>query len=264
MEIALIPIAWVYGLAILLGAVFGSFINAVAWRIPNGVSIADGRSRCPQCGDPIAWYDNVPIVSYLVLHGRCRRCHKTIPPRYLLTEVIAAAGFGWQAYLFPNPLVWLWATVFFCLLLLLAIIDLETMLLPNILTLPGALLFLAASFVPGIPVAPADAFAAAFGAAGMLFSIGFIYKRLRGRDGLGLGDVKLMLLLGAVLGVQKTLVALIVGSSGGALIGVGLLLIKGGNLRLRLPFGPFLAAGALVSLWFGDQLVPLFFPTSGL
>lgn len=264
MDVLFVPSFGLYLFAGLLGAVIGSFLNAAAWRIPNGVSIADGRSRCPQCGNTICWYDNVPIFSYLWLRGACRHCHKPIPARYLWVELVCAAGFVWHTFLYQDLAVWLWATTFFSLLLLLSIIDLETMLLPNILTLPGAVLFLGLSFLPQLPITPADAFIASFGSAGMLLGISLLYKLFRGIDGLGLGDIKLMLLLGAVLGVRGTLLGLVTGSAAGALVGITVMAVRGGDLRMRLPFGPFLALGALISLWFGDQLLPLLFPHIGL
>ena len=250
-----------YLLAGVLGAIFGSFVNALAWRIPNGISIADGRSRCPQCHAQLYWYHNIPIVSYLVLRGRCGHCGKPIAIRYLLVELFMAGAFVLNAWMFPELLLFLRASFLVTILVLLSAIDLEHMILPDVVSLPAAGFMLGLTFMPWSPVAWREALIAGGGGFAMFWAIGALFKWLRGIDGLGFGDVKLMLLVGFSVGLRGLLLTIILGSLSGLVVGGITVLRAGGNAQTRFPFGPFLALGCLLALWFAPWLEPVFFPS---
>lgn len=240
--------------AAVVGLCVGSFLNVVAWRLPRGESIVRPRSRCPHCSSPIAARDNVPLLSFAILRGRCRSCGEPIAWRYPAVE--AGSGLLWLAswLVFGPTLDGLLAAVFCSLMLVLAIIDAGHLLLPDPLTYGGIGLGLAGSFAVSWTT-PRDAlFGAAVGAGALLLLIGLWYL-LRQVRGMGLGDVKMLAAIGAFLGVGGMLLTLFLASLIGAL--AGLLLMVRGRLgwSSRLPFGVFLAVGAVVSLFFGPRLI---------
>lgn len=242
------PVPFLLGAAV-LGVLVGSFLNVVAHRLPRGGSLVWPGSACPQCDTPIAPRDNVPVLSYLRLRGRCRSCGTTIGRAYPATElaaslltVLAAARLG------PSPeLVAVLAATW--LLIALARIDLDCFLLPNALTgalaLTGILAVLA-GIGPGIPNALAGG-ALGFGG---LYGVGWIYARLTGREGLGGGDPKLLGALGLWLGADGVLLCLFLAAVAGSLIGGFVIALRRGGRHYALPFGPFLAgAGWVMLLW---------------
>lgn len=251
------------------GLVFGSFANVVIWRVPRGESISFPGSHCLACGNAVRWYDNIPIVSWLVLRGRCRDCSAPISARYLLVEAASGLlfalvglvwGFDWKA-LFGVAFVWL--------LLVLSVIDLENRRLPNVLvgTLAGIGLigaglsqFLNMSAVPLTGLAASGVLAHPLGNAlvGALIGVGFsggtavLYSVIRRVRGLGMGDIKFLGALGLFLG-PYVLMALLLGSLLGMIVG----LAGAKNRRLsevRIPFGPWLAAGALAAAFAGPGI----------
>lgn len=252
-------------LAALLGLVLGSFATCAAYRLASGGSVTSpARSFCPACGHTLSWRENIPLLGWLLQGGRCRFCRAKISLRYPLTE-LASAGFALAAAsLFGPGWHFLVSVAFGTLLLVLSLIDLETYLLPDVLTLPGAALALFAStLLPRAHTLGVGWRLAGLGAlagGGGLWLIAWTYRRIRGEDGLGLGDAKLMLLVGALLGpvaVPLTLFA-------GALLAlpVGLVVARraasqgeGEGLRTALPFGPFLCAGAAAFLLAGPQFL---------
>jgi leader peptidase (prepilin peptidase)/N-methyltransferase len=254
----------------LFGLLFGSFANVVIWRVPRGESIVSPGSHCPTCDTPVAWYDNVPIVSWLVLRGRCRHCHEPIALRYPLVEAASGALFLLAALVWGAGVRALFGAALFWFLLVLSLIDLEHMRLPNplvgalaVVGLLGALL----SEIGGAHVVPltadgGSALAAhplALSLVGVLLGgglpamIALAYSAIRGRSGFGMGDVKLLGVLGIFLGPYVLLtffVASLVGAVGGAIIG------RGHDLSgRRIPFGPWLAAGAVITAIAGPALV---------
>ena len=240
--------------ATVVGLCVGSFLNVVAHRLPRRESIVRPRSRCPHCSAGIAARDNVPLLSFVMLRGRCRTCGERIAWRYPAVE--AGSGLLWLAswLVFGPTFDGLVAAVFCSLMLVLAVIDAIHLLLPDPLTYGGIGLGLAASFVVGWTT-PRDAvIGAAIGAGALLVLIGLWYLLRRVR-GMGLGDVKMLAAVGAFLGVGGTLLTLFLASLIGAL--AGLLFLVRGRLgwSSRLPFGVFLAVGALVSLFFGERLI---------
>ncbi|MCK4762311.1 MAG: prepilin peptidase [Candidatus Aminicenantes bacterium] len=242
---------------ILLGLIFGSFLNVVIYRLPQGKSVIKPRSFCPSCNKLIKFYDNIPVVSYFLLGGKCRHCKAEIPLRYPLIEAFTAFSF-WLAYFYfgHDPLYTAFTILFVFLLIPLAIIDLTHMILPDELTLGGAVIFLGYSFFhPHITVA--NAFIAGFGSALIFAGLYFFYLKVRKIEGLGFGDVKMMLFLGAFLGLHNLLVAILLASFSGLLVGLFFIIFKGKNLQLKLPFGTFLALGSYVSVFYGMAIYRL-------
>lgn len=240
--------------AALLGLVTGSYLNVVIHRLPRGESTVMPRSRCPYCDGGIRARDNLPVLSYLLLRGRCRRCGAPISWRYPALEAATALLFVATVERFgvtPETLV---ALVFGCLLLVLAAIDFDHFLLPDRLTLPGILVGLAAQ--PWLPrTGFLDAIlGVAIGAGLLILLINFWYW-LRDEEGMGMGDVNMLAMVGAFLGWQGVLVTFALATVAGALCGIALLATRRLELRGRLPFGLFLALGALAALFFGDWLV---------
>lgn len=250
----LAPTWFVLVVAAAYGLVLGSFLNVVIHRLPREMSLVRPRSHCPGCGAPIRWFDNVPVLSYLFLLGRCRACRRPIPLRYPLVE-LASAGLL-VAVVLRFGLTWLAveAAVLALLLLPLGIIDLEHHLLPDWLTLPGLAVGLALSVRGGLVPALDAVIGAALGAA-LPFAILVGYRAIRGIEGMGLGDVKLLAMIGAFLGWRGVLLTLALGSSVGAIFGLLLIAAGRGNRETELPFGTFLSAGALVTLFFAPEIM---------
>jgi leader peptidase (prepilin peptidase)/N-methyltransferase len=248
--------------AALLGLVTGSYLNVVIHRLPRRVSTVLPRSRCPACGAPIRPLDNVPIVSWLALRGRCRDCGSPISARYPLVEAAAAVLFVLSAERFGLTLAALAAALLCALLLALAAIDVEHLLLPDRLTLPGIAAGVALQPVTGWAGAGWRGLAggllgAALGAGVLLAAYG-LWWLVRREEGLGLGDVKMLAMIGAFLGWKGVVVSLFVGAAAGAVFGLSAMALGRAGLRSKVPFGAFLAAGALVALFAGPELVRLY------
>lgn len=267
MDTNFLPPPWLS--AGLFGLLFGSFLNVCIYRVPRDLSIAWPGSSCPSCGSPIAWYDNLPVLSFLILRGRCRKCAKPIGYRYLAVEVATALLFGFIAASLGFTLESLKGCLFVSILMVLFWTDVEERLLPDEFTLGGTLVgLILAAFVPlhsglagsMIPAAGPrvqSLFNSAAGALALavpLAGIGWIYQRVRRRVGLGMGDVKLLALIGAFLGVERGLVALLIGSLSGSIVGVTYIFARRKDPHTyQLPLGSFLCAGALISaLWNGE------------
>jgi leader peptidase (prepilin peptidase) / N-methyltransferase len=238
---------------ILLGLAVGSFLNVCIHRLPRGESLALPPSRCPACEYRLRWFDNLPVISYAVLAGRCRKCRSPISIRYPLVElttmalfVIHGEVFGWSALLVPRLL-------FACAMIVLFAIDLEHHLLPNVITLPAIAIGLISSAV--LPPGIADALIGVVIGGGVLWLIGEAYYRYSGQEGMGGGDVKMLAMIGAFLGWKLVLVTLVLSSVAGSVIGLFVILIKRGGMKYALPYGTFLALGALVASLAGDQIV---------
>jgi leader peptidase (prepilin peptidase)/N-methyltransferase len=233
------------GLAV-FGLIVGSFLNVCIGRLPAGESVVSPGSRCPSCRTPIRWFDNIPVLSYVVLGGKCRRCRASISIRYPITEMLTAVLFVVQGVASGGDLPLLAVRLLFtALLIVLFGTDLETQRLPNALTLPGILIGLVASL--WLPPGLRDAVIGAALGAGILLVIRWGWKRATGVDGMGLGDVKMLAMIGAFLGWQQVWVVLFVASLAGAVIGAGLAATRRRSLQSRLPFGTFLAVAAFVS-----------------
>ena len=241
-----------FGLA-WLGLAVGSFLNVCIHRLPRGGSVVRPPSRCPHCGYGLRWFDNIPVVSYLWLRGKCRGCGAPISVRYPIVELVTMGVFllhyaiwGWDPILVPR-------LVFACALIVLFAIDLEHHLLPNVITLPGIVAGLLCSllFPPGI----VEAVLGVLLGGGVLWAIGEGYYRVTGQEGMGGGDVKMLAMIGAFLGWKLVLVTLVFSSVAGSVIGLLVIAIKRGGMKYALPYGTFLALGALIASVAGDRIV---------
>jgi leader peptidase (prepilin peptidase)/N-methyltransferase len=237
-----------------VGLVIGSFLNVVIGRLPRGESVVFPGSHCPTCRKPIAWYDNLPVISYVRLGGRCRACRTPISLRYPLVEILTSVLFVVTAFFFVNDLALMAVRLAFtAALVALFGTDLETQRLPNVITLPGIAIGLAASvwLPPGLP---SSVIGAALGA-GILMVVRAGWKAATGVEGMGLGDVKMLAMIGAVLGWRQVWAVLFLASLAGAVIGGALAAMGARSLQSRLPFGTFLAVAAFVASLVGEELV---------
>ena len=290
-----------------LGLAFGSFLNVCIYRLPRGISVIHPRSSCPQCQALIHFYDNVPVLSWLMLRGRCRHCRHAISPRYLAVELLTAALFLLCYAQFGLTLSALKCSVFGFFLLGLIFTDAETQLLPDKMTLPGLITGLAFSlvvpvndvvsqFLPALssPASPTswrllsflDAVSGAAVGASFIYGAGALYLRARGVEGMGFGDVKLMAMVGAFVGVRLTILTIFAASLAGSLFGLWTLLsiwIKRTRRRilrhhesvgearrrawvsagialrhLPIPFGVFLGGMAMVAFLYGNRFLGLY------
>jgi leader peptidase (prepilin peptidase)/N-methyltransferase len=243
-------------LAFLGGAVAGSFVSVVAHRVPRGESIVGPRSRCPACGAQIAAYDNVPVLSWLLLRGRARCCGAAIPPRYPLVELALGALYAATVLvLWDDPAEVALGLVFVTTLAAVTLTDLERRIIPNRILLAAAAagVAIAAATDPGS--LPERAIAAA-AAGGLLLAAALAYPR-----GMGLGDVKLAAVMGLYLG-RSVAPALLVGFAAGSLVGLALIARHGAAARKQaIPFGPFLALGGIVGLLAGPELIDWYLGT---
>ena len=235
------------------GAVVGSFLNVCIYRLPIGKSVAWPASACTSCGRELSWYENVPIVSYTVLRGRCRTCHTHISLQYPIVEAITAAMFAGAFYYWGPTALFASRVIFGCMLIVLFGIDLEHHLLPNVITLPGIIVGFAFSFFTE-PGWLASLIGILVGG-GSLYGVAEAYYWVRKEEGLGMGDVKMLAMIGAFLGWKLTLVALMMASLSGTVIGVALIVSKRGGMKYALPFGTFLAIGAAVSATVGSAVL---------
>ncbi len=240
-----------------LGAIIGSFLNVCIYRIPQDASIVHPGSRCPACAAPILFYDNIPLISYMVLLGRCRKCGATIPIRYPLVELMTASLFVVFYRVLGLSIELPVSLVFASLLIVISFIDLDHLIIPDVLSLGGLLLGVALSFFRS-SFSYTDSLGGVLLGAGLLFAIAKSYELIRKREGMGGGDIKLLGMIGAFCGIKGVVFSLVSGSFLGTIVGLPLMLIKGGGMKYALPFGPFLSLGALIYAIAGNQLTSLF------
>jgi leader peptidase (prepilin peptidase)/N-methyltransferase len=251
-------------IAFVLGLLFGSFLNVCIARLPLHESIVRPRSHCPRCGHTLSWYDNVPLVSFTLLRGRCRQCSAAISPRYPLVEFAVAVSW-FVCVLLLGPTIQAVHTAVLCWLLIgLFVTDIETYTLPDTLTIPGVALglaFAAADAPPGHRLAGlTDAVIAACVFAGLFLAIRTLYWLWRRREGMGLGDIKLVALIGSFLLFSGTAVALVAAVLAASLFSVALVIRKKADAgQTRIPFGAFLAAGGLISAFAGSKILDWYF-----
>jgi leader peptidase (prepilin peptidase)/N-methyltransferase len=243
------------------GAVIGSFLNVVIHRLPRGESLAFPPSNCPRCGAKIRARDNVPVLSYLLLRGRCRDCGVTISLRYPLVEALTAALCAGLWFRFGPSLSFAVYFVFLAGLVAITFIDLDHRIIPDSLSIGGVVAGFAASFVTPLGWA-ASLIGIALGAA-LLLAVALGYWALTRREGMGLGDVKLLAAIGAFLGWEAVLFTVFVSSVVGSAVGVTLALCRGSSMRLEVPFGPFLAFWAGLYVFVGPRLVDWYFGAFG-
>jgi leader peptidase (prepilin peptidase)/N-methyltransferase len=237
----------------LFGLCIGSFLNVVIYRLPLGQSLATPPSRCRNCGYFLRWFDNIPVLSWVSLRGRCRQCGIGVSWQYPLVELITAALFVLVVWLTPPGPLMAARLVLVSILIALFGIDLEHQILPNSITLPGIAIGLLFSLIA--PPGWKDALIGAVLGGGILYAIAWGYYLWRREEGMGMGDVKMLAMIGAFLGWKAVLVTLVLSSFAGAIIGVILLSVQKGGMKFALPFGTFLAIGTVVAMFAGEPLV---------
>jgi leader peptidase (prepilin peptidase)/N-methyltransferase len=244
--------------AFLFGSLVGSFLNVCIHRLPREESIVFPSSHCPACQAPIRPWDNIPILSFFLLRGRCRACGQPIAWRYPLVEGLTALLFAATVSRFGLTPLAATLLVFVAALTVITFIDLDHQIIPNVITLPGIPLGILAGLVLGEPPL-LDRIIGALAGAGFLYLVLFYGSAFYGQDAMGEGDLNLIAMVGAFLGWRGVVVTILVGCLSGSAI--GLALIGLGRLRRRehIPFGPFLALGAGVALFFGDRLTAWYF-----
>ena len=242
-----------------VGGAVGSFLNVCIYRLPRQLSIAWPPSACPHCGRRLAWFENIPIAAYVALRGRCRTCGARIGVRYPIVEAISAAMFA-VAWWYYGP-GWLLASrlMLGCALIVLFAVDLEHHLLPNAITLPGIVVGFAFSLL----TAPGwiDSLLGILLGGGSLLAMFYGWLWLRGEEALGMGDPKMLAMIGAFVGWKMTLLTLVFASFIGSLIGVGLMVTGRGHRKSMVPFGCFLALGAVVAVAAGREILDWYLST---
>jgi len=279
-DLTFLPQSFIYVATAIFGAIIGSFLNVVIHRVPLEESIVLPSSRCPSCGAAIAFYDNVPVLSYVMLGGRCRACKINISARYPAVEALTALL--WLAVVWRDGLsvALPFDLVFVTAITALVFIDAEHMILPNVITYPGIVFAVIArlaipllsgqphfddlpmlmhGMLSGMPMWAASLVGAFIGAlvgGGSLWLMGWTWEKLRGIEAMGLGDVKMMFMVGAYLGWRLTILNIFVGVLSGSLIGMALMARRGKrDMQMLLPFGVFLGIGAIVALLVGSSIV---------
>ena len=264
----------------IFGAIIVSFLNVVIHRVPREQSIVLPESACPSCRAPIKAYDNIPILSFLILRGRCRKCGAVISPRYPGVEALTGLLFAAVTWHDGLSFALAFDLAFTASIVALIFIDAEHMILPNAITYPGILFALItrvavpylagpahfddlpqlqALLPPNYPLWLVSLIGAVIGAlagGGSLWLMGFLWERLRGVEAMGLGDVKMMFMVGAFLGWRLTILTILIGAFTGSLVGIAMMVRRGDrNLQTMLPFGIFLGIGSIVSLLIGARII---------
>ena len=239
-------------LAAFSGMIIGSFLNVLIYRLPRGSSVVTGRSKCPHCSTTIRWFDNVPVLSYLLLAGRCRQCRKRISYVYPVIELVSAAVAVLAVYSFGVTVKALWIYVFLAVLLVITVIDWHHRIIPDVLSVGGVLFGWVGSIVC-LDIGLVESFIGSLVGGGLLLAIALLYRAVRKIDGMGGGDVKLMAMIGAFLGWQMVFPVLFIASLLGSVYGL-FLMTRGGTGKTAVAFGSFLAPSAIVVLLVGQRL----------
>jgi len=260
---------------LVLGLIVGSFLNVCIVRLPRGRSIVTPPSHCPRCRAGIRFYDNIPIISFLLLRGKCRSCGEPISWRYPLVELMNGLFYAWIIHEFPIGGEAFLMMVLCSSLIVITFIDFDHQIIPDVITLPGMLLglslapFFMSALGEPLPfrldlilphtkpyfVAFLNSLIGLFLGGGPLFVIGWIWERLRHVEAMGGGDVKLMGMVGSFLGWKGALLTIMLGAFAGSIVGLGLIALKRHKMEKVIPFGPFLAAGAVAAAFYGSDII---------
>ncbi|MGQ9645232.1 MAG: prepilin peptidase [Thermodesulfobacteriota bacterium] len=240
--------------SMIFGAIVGSFLNVCIYRIPRGESIVFPGSRCPRCQRPIPFYDNIPLISYLLLKAKCRYCQGPISPQYPLVEGVTALSSFFLFIQFGISWSYVFYFVFLSSLIAITVIDLYHQIIPDVISLPGIGVGLIASFIlPQLTFL--NSLTGLLLGGGSLYLVATLYHWLFKREGMGGGDVKLLAMIGAFLGWKAVVLTILLGSLVGSIVGVVVILIKGKDFKYAIPFGPFLSLGAALALFYGENLI---------
>ena len=261
-EISVLPSIVVF----IFGAIVGSFLNVCIHRLPAEESLVWPPSHCPSCKTPIHFYDNIPLVSYFFLLGRCRSCKVKISPRYFMVELITAVMAVALLYVFGLGFAFFFSFLLMAALVVIAFIDLDARIVPDIISLPGIVLGLIFALVnawivlepSAVIPSPISSFLGIILGGGLLLGVAWGYQLLSGVEGMGGGDVKLLAMIGAFLGWPSVPVTLFFASLGGSVVGLLLMLTKGVGGKHALPFAPFLCLGAIFHLFFGQHIISFY------
>ncbi|MDR2862053.1 MAG: prepilin peptidase [Syntrophobacterales bacterium] len=254
-------IVWITcGIAVgVFGAMVGSFLNVCIWRIPLEQSIVFPASHCPACSHAIRFYDNIPIISYLILKGKCRDCQERISPRYPFVEALTGLFAFLLFWKYGLSLQLLCSFLFTASLIVITFIDIDYQIIPDVISLPGIpLCFLAAVFVMEVPFW--ESLLGIVGGGGVLYLFAACYEWIKKEEGMGGGDIKLLAMLGAFWGWKSLLFILLISSCVGALVGIFMILRFGRDMKYALPFGPFLALGAVLYFFLGEVFQQILWP----
>jgi leader peptidase (prepilin peptidase)/N-methyltransferase len=251
----------------IFGAIVGSFLNVCIARIPDGESVVHPPSHCPNCKASIAFYDNIPLLSYLILRGRCRSCGDRISVRYFIVELLMASLAAALYARFGLGLAFLVGFVLVAALIVISFIDLAVMIVPDVISLPGIVLglifSLAGRYVIDDPYdfipSPLSSLIGLLIGGGFLWAVGWVYEAFTKVEGMGGGDVKLLAMIGAFLGWQSIPATLFLASVSGSVIGLTVMLVKRVGRRYPIPFAPFLCLGSLMYIFFGKELIALYY-----
>lgn len=240
--------------SIIFGAIVGSFLNVCIHRLPKEESIVKPGSHCPKCRRPIRYYDNIPVLSYLILGGKCRYCQASISIQYPIVEAITALSSFFLFITFGVSLSFFYYFWFVAALIAITVIDLHYQIIPDVISLPGIVIGLLGSLI--IPqITFWTSLIGMIAGGGSLFLVATVYQWLFKREGMGGGDVKLLAMIGAFLGWKAVILTILLSSFIGSIIGITVMLIKGKDFKYAIPFGPFLALGAVISLFWGENLI---------
>ena len=241
-------------ISIIFGAMIGSFLNVCIHRLPKEESIARPGSHCPKCKTPIRFYDNIPLLSYLLLRGKCRYCQASISIQYPIVEAITALSSFFLFITFGVSLSFIYYFSFVAALIVITVIDLYHQIIPDVISLPGVVIGLLGSLI--IPqITFWSSLIGVLSGGGSLFLVATVYQWLFKREGMGGGDVKLLAMIGAFLGWKAVILTILLSSFIGSIIGITVMFIKEKDFKYAIPFGPFLALGAVISLFFGENLI---------
>jgi leader peptidase (prepilin peptidase)/N-methyltransferase len=251
-------------LVFVAGLAVGSFLNVVIYRLPRGKSIIRPGSSCPGCDAKIRFYDNIPVLSYIMLRGRCRACGVRIPVRYPVIELLAGVLPLFAVYYFGFTVMGFEAAFLSLIFIPIFYIDLDYTIIPDLFTLPGILLGVAVSLVPGSFVVWQESLIGLIVGGGSFFLVAMIGQFVFKKEALGLGDVKFAAMIGAFLGWKSLLLVMILASFFGSVVGIALILFAGKGRKAYIPFGPFLVMAAWITLYFGPVIINAYLDFVGL
>ncbi|MDD2580549.1 MAG: prepilin peptidase [Desulfuromonadaceae bacterium] len=249
-------------LAFVFGMIVGSFLNVCICRLPKDESIVSPPSHCPVCSYQIRWYDNIPLLSYLFLKGKCRGCGTRISIQYPLVELLNGLLTMFLFLRFGPTLAFATLFLLCCALVVITFIDIEHQIIPDEISLPGIVVgFILSFFIPGHSWL--NSLLGILLGGGSLLLVAYAYQRLTGKEGMGGGDIKLLAMMGAFLGWKSVPFIIFASSLVGSLVGVSIMLVQKKNSKLAIPFGPYLALGALLYIFYGNALIRWYLGLSG-
>ena len=252
-------------LVFLFGISFGSFLNVLIYRLPLKKSLVNPPSECPECGSRVKFYDNIPIVSYIILGGKCRYCKKNISLRYPLIEILSGLLTVFAIYSFGISVSGIEATYLSLIFLAIFFIDLDHTIIPDVFTIPGIIIGIAVSFLPGSMVGWKQSLIGIAVGGGAFMLVGILGQIIFKKEALGFGDVKYAAMVGAFLGWKNLILMLIVASFLGSIIGISLIYLSGKKGKSTyIPFGPFLTVGAWIAMYFGEDLIKAYLKLVGI